>query len=211
MFKKSINSVIITALIIAGTIKGNAQQKEIVDYNFIYIALSQDDNTSYKKLISELRKLNSVLAITKSKNVLYFTKGFTNFNTDKTDDWEKIYPLINGNSITHLSADLEVENMLKVFDEYEFSSIENGKQIQTKYNSVTWYCFVGSGYWNVENNKNILGILIACCGISNNSSTNFHLEFYHDSDDPIPNFTPEQAIGRYYNFLTDNNSVLIEY
>lgn len=181
------------------------------DYQFVYIALDQDDNVNYQKLINELKKLKSEFSENKQPCVLYFTKGMIRFSSNQLDEWEKIYPLINGNGITHLYSGDEIDNMLNVFNKYEFSTIVKNRLSTSKYSSVIWHCFIGNGFWQAENNKNILGILIASCGINDSYGTNFQLKIYHDSDEIISNFKTENALGRYYNFITDNNTILKEY
>jgi len=188
-----------------------SQGKKEIDYHFVYIALCQDDNTDYQKLIYELKNLNSELQDKQHDCVLYFTKGMTQFSTNDLKDWEKLYPLLNGNNITNLYASDEVENTLKVFSKYEFSKVKNNTLTTNKYNSVIWHTYTGKGFWQAEYNKSILGIVIASCGINDKFGSNFQLFLSHDSNDPIANFKTESALGKYYSFITDENTKLKEY
>ncbi|NDP22167.1 MAG: hypothetical protein GZ091_13965 [Paludibacter sp.] len=188
-----------------------SQEKKVIDYHFVYIALCQDDNTDYQKLIVELKKLNSELVDKNQDCILYFTKGMTQFSTNDLKEWVNLYPLINGNNITNLYASDEVDNILKVFSKYEFSKLKNSLLTTNKYNTVIWHTFTGKGFWQAENNKNILGILIASCGINDNFGSNFQLFICHDSNDPLPNLRTESALGKYYSFITNENTKLNEY
>lgn len=188
-----------------------AQEKKKIDYHFVYIALCQDDNTNYQKLISELQKLNSELQDKQHDCILYFTKGMTQYITNNLRDWEKLYPLINGNNITNLYASNEVENVLRFFKDNEFSIVKNNRLTTNNYNKVVWHIFIGNGFYQAEYNRNILGILIASCGINDKFGSNFQLFLCHDSNDSITNFKTSNALGKYYSFITDENTKLKEY
>lgn len=211
MLEKIKKYLLFFSFIFLNVIPAMSQEKKAIDYHFVYIALSQDDNTDYQKLISELKNLNSELQEKQNDCVLYFTKGMTQFSTNNLKEWDKLYPLVNGNNITNLYASDEVDNILKVFSKYEFSKVKNNLLTTNKYNSVIWHTFTGKGYWQAENNKNILGIVIASCSINDKFGTNFQLYICHDSNDPIANFKTESALGKYYSFITDENTKLKEY
>jgi hypothetical protein len=187
-----------------------SQVKKEIDYHFVYIALCQEDNTNYQKLISELKAINLELQNKQHDCVLYFTKGMTQFSTNNLKEWERLYPMINGNNITNLYASDEVDNILKVFSKYEFSKVKNNLITTNEYNSVIWHTYTGNGFWQAEFNKSILGIVIASCGINDKFGTNFQLFICHDSNDPITNFKTESALGKYYSFITDENTKLKE-
>lgn len=188
-----------------------AQDLQSRDYHFVYIALSENDNTDYSKLTKELQRVNSEFKNEKDKYVLYFSKGLIKFSTDDLNEWNELYPLINGNSIAHLNASEEIEIILGLFKEYEFSSVVHNKLFFSKYSSVFWHVYIGKGFWQSGNNKDILGILMASCGINENDDTKFKLNIYHDSNDLISNFRAVDALGKYYDFTTEHNTTLKQY
>jgi len=211
MLEKNSKYLLFLCLILLDVNLVMSQGKNAIDYHFVYIALCQDDNTDYQKLISELKNLNSELQGKQHDCVLYFTKGMIQFSTNNLHDWDKMYPLINGNNLTNLYASDEVDNILKVFSKYEFSKVKNNIITTNKYNSVIWHTFIGNGFWQADYNKSILGIAIASCGINDKFGTNFQLIICHDSNDPISNFVANSALGKYYSFITEENTNLKEY
>lgn len=196
-------------LVVAGSVV--SQNIDKIDYHFVYVALCQDDNTNYQKLIVELKKLNSELENSSTDCVLYFSKGMTQFSTANLKEWESLYSLLNGNNITNLYAAEEVENVLQIFANHEFSKIKNQLLTTDRYYSVTWHTYVGNGFWQAQYNKSIIGILVASCGINDKFGGNFQLYINHDSNDPIFQFERQNALGKYYSFLTDANTELKQY
>lgn len=181
------------------------------EYHFVYIALSQDDQTDFEKLINELKKLNEVLQKKNTVSILYLTKGNEQYNTDKLSEWIGIFPYINGNNLANLDAKDEVKRTLDIFKKNEFSNIFYNRLQSNRYSRIVWHVYVGSGFWKAQNNRNILGILAASCGISDSFGANFQLIISHDKNDPIVNYEKESALGKYYNFITNENTELKEY
>lgn len=211
MLLKSIKNILLFSVIcICNLDLTKAQDLQSVDYHFIYVTLSENDNTDYSKLIKELQRVNSEFRKDNDKYVLYFSKGLIKFNTDDLNEWNNLYTLINGNSIAHLNASEEIEIMLELFKKNEFSSIIHNKLFFSNYNNIFWHVYIGKGFWQSGNNKDILGILLASCGIYDNVSK-FKLNIYNDSNDPISNFSSVDALGKYYNFTTGYNTTLKKY
>lgn len=209
MSEKAIKVFFILYIILLCNLKFFAQNNKLSEFDFVYVALSQEDNTDYNKLINELKKLNSKLRMNHCEVVLYFTKGTIQFDTDNLDEWVNLYHLINGNSIAQLYADKEINYILNVFSHSEFLKIIDNKISSLKYNNTIWYIFIGNGYFQSDNNQNILGKIIASCNI--NDSSGFKLNFYHDSNDSMKKFNIKNALGKYNNFITDNIKILKEY
>ncbi len=211
MPEKNSKYLLFICLILLNVSLGMSQEKKAIDYHFVYIALCQDDNTDYQKLILELKKLNSELQEKKHDCVLYFTKGLTRYSTNNLKEWGNLYPLINGSNITNLYASVEIENALNLFKDNEFSMLKNNRLTTNSYNNVTWHNYIGNGFFQADYNRSIIGVLIASCGINDKFGTNFQLNICHDTNDPIVNFKAANALGKYYSFITDENTKLKEY
>lgn len=135
MSERVIKIIFILYITLQCNLKIIAQNNILSEFNFVYIALSQEDNTDYNKLINELKQLNSKLKVSGCECVLYFSKGTIQFNTNNLNEWMNLYPLINGNSIAQLYADKEINNVFDVFSHNEFLKIIDNKFSSLKYDS----------------------------------------------------------------------------
>ncbi len=199
--------IIFSLFIYTQTVTANTKK----EFHFVYIAFSQNDATDYEKLKTSLKKLNAEFLKGNANVIVFFSDGVDNFQTDNLDEWNKLYAIFSNTTIASFDATIECEKLLDCFSRYEFSEVVQHKMIQSNFNSITWHAFVGSGYWNAKNNENILGLISASCGFSDNIGSKFELNIYHDSDDPILKFDNKNALGKYCNFITDSNTKLVDY